>query len=79
MIPAFFAALFFATAAFFLHAVLVRPTRPLPAEVDGVYLMIPAMACLLLGGMATALALGASWADIRAAIVLVVSNMFAIV
>lgn len=79
MISAFFAVLFFAAAAFFLHAVVVRPTRPLPAEVDGVYLMIPAMACLFLGGTATALALGASWADIRAAIVLVVSNMFAIV
>lgn len=79
MIPAVFSALFFAGAAFFLHAVLVRPTRPLPAEVDGIYLLIPAMACLFGGATAAALALGASWADIREAIVLVVSNMFAIV
>lgn len=79
MIPAVLAVLFFAAAFFFLHAAFIRPLRPLPAEIDGIYVLIPAMACLFGGVAAMAMALGATWKDIEAAISLVISNMFSIV
>lgn len=79
MISTALAVLFFAASFFFLHATFVRPTKPLPADIDGAYVLIPAMLFLFCGFAAMAMALGASWEDIEAAISSVVSNMFAIV
>lgn len=79
MLYALPAVILFLAAGYLAFSAMDRPLKPFSADVDPVYLLIPALFLGFGGVVSTAFALGADWHDVSGAIANVISNMFAII